>query len=61
MIRTAMLAAFKLEVYDRGREIDPDNSLDWYSLAVGFAIARGYTPARALSFARWARYTKGLA
>jgi hypothetical protein len=61
MNRVAMLAAFKADVYDRGPAVDPGNELDWLSLAIGYALGKGYSPARAVSFAQWARYVKQLA
>ncbi len=36
--------------------VDPSNELDWYSLAVGFALYAGYTPNRAHEFACHTRY-----
>jgi hypothetical protein len=51
---------FKKEVHDMADEIDPDNSLDWYSLTIGWAIAKGMTPDEAENFACVIRYETDL-
>lgn len=51
-----LLPAWKVEVYDRKDEIDPSSEQDWYSLTLGWAIAKGLEPAKAYEFANWVRY-----
>lgn len=57
---TALIAQFKAEAHDRASEADPDSSEDWYSLTLGWAIAKGLTPADARAFASHIRYNTGL-
>jgi len=52
--------AFKTEVYDRRVEIDSNNEQDWYSLTLGWAIAKGLNPANANEFALYIRYDTDL-
>ena len=52
----ALVSIFAVEVHDRAVEIDPDNIQDWYSLTLGWAIAKGLPPDAALAFARHIRY-----
>lgn len=49
-------AKFSTEVLHRKNIIDPYNSEDWYSLALGWAIAKGATPEEAHKFAKFIRY-----
>ena len=51
---------WKLEVFDKGEEIDPHNELDWLSLCTGWALAKGMSPAKARDFARRIRYEHDL-
>lgn len=55
-----MIAAFKTDVSDRATEVDPDNEQDWFSLTLGWAIAKGLTPRNAHSFACHIRYSTNL-
>jgi hypothetical protein len=48
--------AFKAEVNDRAKEIDPGNEQDWFSLTLGWAIGKGLSPDNADEFARYIRY-----
>lgn len=47
---------FSQEVLLRKKLIDPYNSEDWYSLALGWAIAKGISPEEAHEFAKLIRY-----
>ena len=42
---------FRTEISSRAAEVDPGNEQDWYSLSLGWAIAKGLTPALAHEFA----------
>lgn len=53
-------SAFKTEVHDKAAYIDPNNDLDWYSLTVGFALAKGATPEEAIEIAVHIRYETDL-
>lgn len=50
------MTGFKDEVLFRKNRIDPKNSEDWYSLALGWAIAKGVPPEEAHIFARIIKY-----
>lgn len=52
---------FKLEVYNRANDIDPDDDQDWFSLTLGWAIAKGLSPEEAINFALYIRYDAKLA
>ena len=60
MTRNELVEAFKTECDDRGAQIDPDNELDWFSLTVGWAIAKGLTPDEANELAIHIRYDTDL-
>ena len=47
---------FKVNIHDRAREIDPNNDYCWYSLAVGWALEKGYTPKAAQDISQYIRY-----
>ena len=47
---------FKAEVSDREKEVDPDQEQDWFSLTLGWAIAKGMAPDEAHDFAIHIRY-----
>ena len=51
-----LIEPFKTECYNRAGEIDAENSQDWYSLTLGWAIAKGLSPADAQDFATHIRY-----
>ena len=55
-----LFEAFKTEAFDKTETVDPSDSLDWDSLAIGFAVARGagYTDAMFLSI-YWSDYCHG--
>ncbi|WP_274929721.1 hypothetical protein [Vibrio metschnikovii] len=40
MNKESLLEVYLDEVYDKGEEIDPSESQDWYSLALGWAIGK---------------------
>lgn len=50
---------FKAEVCDRSKSIDPDEEYDWYSLSLGWAIAKGMSPTKAHNFSTYVRYDLG--
>jgi hypothetical protein len=51
-----LIELFKTECHDRASQIDPDNSQDWKSLTLGWAIAKGLSPDDAWDFALHIRY-----
>lgn len=54
--RDELVVLFKTEVHDRGEEIDGSSEQDWYSLTLGWAVAKGLLPTEAHEFARHVRY-----
>lgn len=60
MPNSDLIALFKTEVHDRAGEIDPDSRRDWFSLTLGWAIAKGLSPDDALLFALRIRYKTDL-
>lgn len=56
MTRDDLQALFKSEVNDKSEAVDPDNVQDWFSLTLGWAIAKGLTPEDAHAFALHIRY-----
>lgn len=60
MNREEFTALFKSEVRDLSVEIDPSSELDWFSLTVGWAIAKGMNPDDAREFAVYIRYKTDL-
>jgi hypothetical protein len=59
-INEELVNQFKIEVVDRAGEIDGSDSQDWFSLTLGWAIAKGVEPADAHDFAIHIRYDSGL-
>ena len=57
MSKEALLLLFKNEVCVRSDQVDPTDDYDWYSLCVGFCIAKGADPDLAAEVATAARYT----
>ena len=55
-----MTADFKKEIHDKSKEIDPSNEQDWFSLTLGWAIAKGMNINQAYKFARHIRYNTNL-
>jgi hypothetical protein len=51
---------FQKEVSDRSLEIDPNGEEDWYSLTIGWAIAKGLSVEDSLQFAVYIRYETSL-
>jgi hypothetical protein len=51
---------FRKEVHDRAAEVDPDDSYDWHSLTLGWAIGKGLSPEKAQEFAAHIRYSTDL-
>jgi len=56
-----LLPVFKAEIHDRASEIDPSSEQDWFSITLGWAIAKGLTPDEAHAFALHVRYKTDLA
>lgn len=44
---------FKRNVYNRSKSIDPNDSYDWYSLAIGFGLGAGLSPDEAFAVASY--------
>lgn len=44
------IALWKEKVWDKEQEIDPNQEEDWGSMAVGFALALGFTPEESYKF-----------
>ena len=55
-----LIELFKTECHDRSSEIDTDNSQDWFSITLGWAIAKGLSPDDAYQFASYIRYKTDL-
>jgi hypothetical protein len=55
-----LIQLFKTECSDRASEIDTDDSQDWFSLTLGWAVAKGLTPEAAYDFAVHIRYKTDL-
>lgn len=55
-IATALQAQFEEEVNRKAKEVDPSQDQDWFSLTLGWAIAKGLTPKEAHDFAIFIRY-----
>lgn len=51
-----LILLFKNEVADRAAKIDPSSEQDWFSLTLGWAIAKGLTPDESHAFAIHIRY-----
>lgn len=56
VLRDNPLTAFRDEVCVRANDIDPDDSLDWYSVSIGFFLARGVEIGMARALALKARH-----
>jgi len=59
--RTRLTKLFKVEVNDHSSKVDPDDEEDWKSLTLGWALAKGVSPAEARDFASYVRYETDLA
>jgi hypothetical protein len=55
--KAELLSLFKSEVDHRTSEVDPDDNQDWFSLTLGWAVAKGLAPQAAHDFATRVRYT----
>jgi hypothetical protein len=55
-----LIQLFKTECSDRASEIDTDSSQDWFSLTLGWAVAKGLAPEAAYDFAVHIRYKTDL-
>lgn len=56
----ALIDQFTTEVHDRAEEVDETSEQDWYSLTLGWAIAKGLEPEPAHMFAIYIRYCTDL-
>jgi hypothetical protein len=52
MTNEELARQWRKEVYDRESEVDEDQSENWYSLALGYALGKGKSPNEAHAFAR---------
>jgi hypothetical protein len=55
-----LIELFKTECSDRALAIDPDSEQDWFSLTLGWAVAKGLDPEAAYDFAVHIRYKTDL-
>lgn len=55
-----LVEEFEDKVSNKGAEIDSDDEQDWYSLTLGWALAKGFNPDDAHDFARIIRYSTDL-
>ena len=53
-----LIARWKDEVVGRGEEIDPNDEIDWYDMAVGFFLGAGLSPDTALEHALEVTYRR---
>ncbi len=60
MTRTELVRLFKLEVDNRAESIDSAQEQDWFSLTLGWAIAKGLAPQDAHDFAIFIRHQTDL-
>jgi hypothetical protein len=51
-----LLLQYQKEIWDRREDVDPSNEQDWFSLGLGWAIAKGLTPEEAHEFSIYIRY-----
>ena len=58
--RYKLTELFKQEIYNKRKYVDPENNQDWYSLTIGWAIAKGFAPRYAWDFATYIRYNTDL-
>lgn len=54
--RAKLVLAFIDEVSAKRHDIDPTNAHNWYSLTLGWALAKGLTPRDAHEFACYLKY-----
>ena len=55
----ALVTSYKKEIDARLDEINTPDTLDWYSLTIGWAIAKGLTPRDASEFMEYIRLWEG--
>jgi hypothetical protein len=51
-ITPELIAHYRADIVARGAQLDPDNEEDWESMALGYAIGRGWSVEDALEFSR---------
>ena len=44
-------------IYDNHENVDPNSDQDWHSMAMGYALGKGFSPDRAREFA-WKSWRK---
>ena len=54
---TKLVAAFKSEVWDPRKKVDPQDEYDWCSLAIGWGLAKGLTPPQSKVLASYLTYS----
>lgn len=57
-VKDNLATIFYKEVTKRAKAIDPLDEQDWYSLSLGWAIAKGLSPANAHEFSLHIRYAE---
>ena len=53
-----LVKLFKEQVCDRSLAVDPGGEQDWFSLSLGWALAKGLSPEDAHRFSIYVRYEK---
>lgn len=51
-----LINLFETEIYNKSKKIDPHDEHEWYSLTLGWALAKGLSVSRAHAFALHIRY-----
>jgi len=60
MNKEQLTELLKKEVDDKSKEIDPNNEYDWFSLVLGWAIAKNLSINEAIEFSTYIRYETDL-
>lgn len=55
-----LIREFKSEISNKSKEIDPNNLQDWYSITLGWAIAKGLSIKESHEFSNYIRYNTNL-
>lgn len=55
----AAITSFKQEACSKAKELDPEKEQDWFSLSLGYFIAKGLTIDQAHDASLMSRYTFG--
>jgi hypothetical protein len=51
-----IMLQYQQEIWDRREDVDPSDEQDWFSLTLGWAIAKGLQPEEAHYFSIYIRY-----